>query len=92
MFRERYVQSLACLGLEAYLGPSILGGVSGVGYLGRGRGVRWGWTEQGEFDIYFCVFFDCCCRGLISGGGTGRWGMSPPKFKIFLLFHYFLRF
>ena len=81
MFRERYVQSLACLGLEAYLGPSILGGVSGVGYLGRGRGVRWGWTEQGEFDIYFCVFFDCCCRGLISGGGLGAGVCLHPNLR-----------
>ena len=31
----------------------------------------------------FCMFFDCHCQSLISGTETGRWPMSPPKFKIF---------
>ena len=40
------------------------------------------WTGQEKFDIYFCVFFDCYCQGL----------MSPPKYEIFLIFPDFLRF
>ena len=47
---------------------------------------------QGGIDIYFCVFFDCCCLiGPQGRGGAGHWAMSPPKFEIFLIFPYFLR-
>ena len=48
-------------------------------------------TEQ-KFDIYFCVFFDCYCQGLISGRETEHWVMFPPKFEIFQIFPYSLRF
>ena len=58
--------------------------------LEKSSGAGQDWTGQGGFDIYFCVFFDCCCQSLISGGETGHWAMSPPKFEIFLIFPYFL--
>ena len=53
---------------------AVPGGVFGVG-----RGGQWGWGHVG-LDIYFCLFFKCCCRGLISGGRLG----TPPKIEIFL--------
>ena len=40
---------------------------SWAGYLGRDAEVQWDWAGQGQFDIYFSVFFHCCCRSLISG-------------------------
>ena len=46
---------------------------SWAGCLGRDREIQQNWTGQGAFDISFCVFFDCCCQGLISGGETGDW-------------------
>ena len=61
-------------------------GQSSAGCIELDRGVRWGWTGQGGFDIYFCVLVECYCWGLISGGETGRWAMSPPKSEIFLIF------
>ena len=60
-------------------------------YLEQNREIQSNWTGQEKFDIYFCLFFDCYCQSLISGGETGHWAMSPPKFKIFLIFPYFLR-
>ena len=62
---------------------TVLGGVFGMGW--GNPGVQWG---RG-IDFYCCVF-DCCCRGLISGGESGRWVMFPPKFEIFLMSPYFL--
>ena len=38
-----------------------------------------------------CVFFDCYCQFLLSGGETGRRAMSPHKFEIFPVFLNFLR-
>ena len=64
---------------------------SWAGYLERDRGIRSGWTGQGEFDIYFCVLLDCYCQSLIYGGETGRLTMSPTKFETFPIFPYFLR-
>ena len=52
---------------------------SRAGCLGWGGGGQWGWEHVG-LDIYFCLFFKCCCRGLISGGRLG----TPPKIEIFL--------
>ena len=70
--------------LRGYL-PTVLGGV----WLGRGRGVGVdGRGKGGLISTFAC--FDCCCRALILGGGTGRWAMSAPKFGIFLIFPYFL--
>ena len=44
-------------------------GVCGPGRVfGAGCGGPVSWAGQGQFDIYFCVFFDCCCRSLFSGG------------------------
>ena len=37
------------------------------------------------------VFFYCFYESLISGRETGHQAISPPKFQIFLLFHYFLK-
>ena len=41
-------------------------------------------TGQAKFDIYFSVLFDCYCQTLIFGMENGHYGMSPPKFNIFL--------
>ena len=60
--------------------------------LGKSSKAGQDWTGQEGFDIYFCVFFDCCCQSSISGRETGHWAMSSPKFEIFLMFPYFLRF
>ena len=32
--------------------------------MGRNSEVRSNWRGQEEFDIYFCMFFDCYCRDL----------------------------
>ena len=50
------------------------------------------WTGRENFDIYFCVFFDCYVRELISGRRNGRQAMSPSKFEIFQIFSYFPRY
>ena len=42
------------------------------------------WLEN--FNICFCVLFDCYCRCFISGRGTGNWAMSPPNSEIFSIF------
>ena len=54
------------------------------GVFGQGRGAQWGWAGNEGFDIYFSVFFDCYWQNLNSGGETGRWAMSPPKFEILI--------
>ena len=56
--------------LTTSLPPSLL--QSSAGYLERNGEIRWNWTGQGKFDIYFCVFFDCYCQSLASEKGTGR--------------------
>ena len=38
------------------------------------------------------MFFDCYYQSLISRRETGHWVMFSPKFEIFLIFSYFLRF
>ena len=40
--------------------------------LEQNREIQWNWTGQEKFDIYFGVFFDCCCQSLISGRETGH--------------------
>ena len=66
------------VGLVSPLQPGFaVAAVLGGGYLGWDGGLRWIWAGQGEFDvydIYFCVFFHCCCRGLVSGGGDWALG------------------
>ena len=37
-----------------------------------------------------CMFFGCCCGGLVSGMGTGHWAMYSPKFEISLISPKFL--
>ena len=60
----------------------LCGGVRGIcGSMGCPVGLGVG----AGFDIYFCVFFNCCCWGLVSSGG-GRWAMPPPEFEIFPMF------
>ena len=58
-------------------------------YLEKNREIQYNWTGLEKFDIYFCVFSDCYCQSLISGRDAGQ--MALPKFKIFLIFPYFLR-
>ena len=45
---------------------------SSAGYLEQNGEIQWNWTGQGKFDIYFCVFFDCYSRSLVSERETGR--------------------
>ena len=40
---------------------------------------------------FLCIFFDYYCQSLISGRDTGHWVISPRKFKICLIFLYFLK-
>ena len=40
---------------------------------------------------FLCIFFDYYCQILISGRDTGHWAISPRKFKICLIFLYFLK-
>ena len=63
----------------------LCGAVRGV-WGGVGYGVFGGVGLGGEFDIYFCVFFNCFCRGLVFWEGTGRWAMPPSEFEIFPIF------
>ena len=42
-------------------------------YLEQTREIQQNWTGQEKFDIYFCVFFDCCCQTLISERETGHY-------------------
>ena len=53
--------------------------------------VQQNWTEQENFDMYFYLFFNCFCQGVVSGRETGRWTMSPASFEFFLIFPNFLR-
>ena len=46
----------------------------------QGRKIQWSWTGKQNFDIYFCVLFDCHCQSLIFGRKTGYWAMSPLEF------------
>ena len=55
-------------------------------YLEQDREILGNWRGQGRFDIYFSTFFDCYSQGLIFGGETGRWAMSPPKLRFFKYF------
>ena len=36
----------------------------GQGFLKRGAEIGWNWTRLGDFDVFFCVVFDCYCQGL----------------------------
>ena len=60
-------------------------------YLEQYREIQYNWTGQETFNLYFCMFLDCHCQSLISGRETGHKAMFPLKFKIYLIFPYFLR-
>ena len=61
-----------------------------------GQGI-WPWQgdpmelsmKGGDWYLLLRVF-DCYCRGLISGGETWRWAMSPPRFGVFPIFSNFV--
>ena len=86
-----YILAALRAGLLSFIMPrgasAVLGGVFG----GGDGGIQWNWSGQEKFDVYFWVFFDCYCQSLLSGGETGRWAMSPPKFEVSLIFPYLLR-
>ena len=68
-------------------GRMTRGWLKEIGELQSGRGIwsgmggRCDWTGQGEFDIYFCVFFGCCCRGLVSRGRLGAGLCLRPNLR-----------
>ena len=63
---------------------------SWAGYLGRvERSRKAGQGKESLTSTFAC--FVTAAASLVSGGRTGRWAMSPLKFKIFIIFPYFLR-
>ena len=60
-------------------------------YLEQYREIQYNCTGREKFNLYFCMFLDCHCQSLISGRETGDKAMFPLKFKIHLIFPYFLR-
>ena len=63
------------------LNNDIWGGVEKSGKTGQGK--------RSLISTFAC--FLTATASVISGRGTGRWAMSPLKFKIFLIFPCFLR-
>ena len=41
-------------------------------YLEQNRAILSNWTVEEKFNIYFSMFFNCCCKILISSKDTGR--------------------
>ena len=63
---------------------------------GLGRGIWVGWEDPVELDgsreVWFLLLrvFWLLLPGFDFCGGTGRWAMSPRKFRILLIFPNFL--
>ena len=55
-------------------------------YLEQSKEIQRNWMEVENSNICFCIRFDCYSQGLISESKTGYLPISPPRFKIFLIF------
>ena len=49
------------------------------------------WNKLKNFNICFCVLFDCYCPSSTPGKETGHYAMPQPKFEILLIFPDFLK-
>ena len=58
--------------LDLVMTKNLFARTSPTKYLEQFKEIQENWTGLENFDIYFCVLFDCYCQSLISGSEAGH--------------------